>query len=67
MRFASVLDKAREERPDIISIYWNAAQILRIEEGNTVIDRPAQLGAGLLTVHFDDNAIPIYSLVVTDE
>lgn len=64
MSVSTVLDKAREKQPNIISIYWNAVQILRIESGSTVIDRPARPGAGLLTFHFDDNAVPVHTIVV---
>ena len=64
MTFESVIDKASEERPNVVSIYWNAVEILRIESGSTVIDRPAQPGAGLLTFHFDDNPVPVHTIVV---
>ncbi|NEQ29534.1 MAG: hypothetical protein F6K04_00825 [Leptolyngbya sp. SIO4C5] len=52
-------------QPEILSIYWNGQQILRIEDGEVVLERSVRLRAGLLTVHFDDEPAPVYFLATS--
>jgi hypothetical protein len=56
----ALLQEAQEQRPNILSIFWNGQQILRIENGETVLELPVYPGGGLLTIHFDDDPDPIY-------
>jgi hypothetical protein len=58
------LDKAQQQQPDIFSIFWNGRQILRIENGVTVLERPVCPGPGLLTAHFNDEPNPEYVLTI---
>ena len=54
------LQKAEQRQPDTVSVYWNGQQILRIENGETVLELPVYPGSGLLTIHFDDDPKPVY-------
>lgn len=63
-----LLIKAAQELPDVLSIYWNGNQVLRIESGEVALEKPGQpSSSGLLTFHFDDDPIPVYSLVLVAE
>ena len=53
-------------QPEILSIYWNGRQILRIEDGEIVLERSVRRSSGLLTVHFDDAPAPVYCLSVNE-
>lgn len=61
-----LLEQAKAQQPDILSVFWKGQQVLRIEHGETVLDEQVVPGAGLLTIHFDDNAKPAYSTVLED-
>jgi hypothetical protein len=60
----ALLHKAQEQRPHILSIFWNGRQILRIENGETVLELPVYPGPGLLTAHFNDEPAPEYVLTI---
>lgn len=63
-----LLIRAAQELPGVLSIYWNGNQVLRIESGEVALEKPVQpSSSGLLTFHFDDDPIPVYSLVLVAE
>ncbi|MEO1349075.1 MAG: hypothetical protein AAFW84_09795 [Cyanobacteria bacterium J06635_15] len=59
------LAEVRHKQPAILSIYWNGRQILRIESGEIVLEQTVRLEPGLLTIHFDDEPMPMYALSLT--
>lgn len=60
------LEQAKAQQPDVLSVYWRGQQVLRIEHGNTVLEKDVVPGFGLLTIHFDDNPDPVYYTVLQD-
>lgn len=61
----SLLARAREKQPVVLSVFFNSHQILRIEDGVVVYEAPSVKAApGLLTIHFDDNPTPEYVATV---
>ncbi|WP_346294437.1 hypothetical protein [Sphaerothrix gracilis] len=54
------IQKLLELEPEILSFYWNGRQILRIEDGEIVLESSVRRSSGLLTVHFDDEPAPVY-------
>jgi hypothetical protein len=59
-----LLRKAQAIQPEVLSIYWNGRQILRIEQGEITLEQPVSPGSGLLTIHFDDQPMPVYGLPI---
>lgn len=58
-----LIEKAQQQQPRTISIYWNGQQILRVEDGAIVLEEWVEPGTGLLTFHFDDDPRPVYVFV----
>ncbi len=63
----SFLRKAQQRQPSSLSVYWNGYPILRIEQGQIVLEAQVSPSFGLLTIHFDDDPYPVYAQVVAGE
>ena len=61
----SLLAKAQQKQPDVFSVFFNGQQILRIEDGETVLEHSVSPRPGLLTIHFDDDPMPEYVLTLS--